>query len=115
MSLCDQCYAPGNCCKRLQLIADGHSMTFWDETAGVDIQQALDTRNLPFVVNEKIATWTDENGKAYSTYNYNCTKLLPNGRCGDYENRPELCRSYEPASDGLCVHYLGAEGTGEGL
>jgi Fe-S-cluster containining protein len=29
-----------------------------------------------------------------------CPNLLPDGRCGDYENRPEVCRSFKP--DEIC-------------
>jgi Fe-S-cluster containining protein len=43
----------------------------------------------------------DEKG----TWRYWCLNLLPNGRCGDYENRPGLCRLYVAGSDGLCVHH----------
>lgn len=32
-----------------------------------------------------------------------CPELTREGRCGDYPNRPDLCRSYEPMSDRLCV------------
>lgn len=34
---------------------------------------------------------------------------MPDGRCGDYENRPALCRSFEPQSEALCVHFNGSE------
>jgi Fe-S-cluster containining protein len=38
---------------------------------------------------------------------YSCPKLLPSGRCGIYENRPEPCVAYEPGEDPMCVHYEG--------
>jgi len=40
---------------------------------------------------------------------FNCPVLGPDGRCGDYENRPATCRSYEPGVDALCVlhHAMG--------
>lgn len=37
---------------------------------------------------------------------WSCKNLTPEGRCGDYENRPELCRTYEPGQDLLCVEYV---------
>ncbi|WP_435018499.1 YkgJ family cysteine cluster protein [Tundrisphaera sp. TA3] len=120
MSLCDNCYSPGSCCKSLRLISENpetgelYPRTFWDDSS-ID-EQTKDWANFPFTPNEKLNTYTEEgSGRTYSEWNYNCRNLLPSGRCGDYENRPELCRIYEPASDGLCVHYQGAEGTGEGL
>jgi len=31
--------------------------------------------------------------------------LLVDGRCSDYDNRPELCRDYQPMSDLLCAEH----------
>lgn len=31
-----------------------------------------------------------------------CTLLTPEGLCGNYENRPDLCRNYLPGSD-ACI------------
>lgn len=41
---------------------------------------------------------------------FSCTKLLANGRCGIYAQRPELCKSYAPGNDMLCVHVQGRDG-----
>lgn len=30
-----------------------------------------------------------------------CQKQLPDGRCGDYENRPQVCRDFK--ADDFCV------------
>ena len=38
-------------------------------------------------------------------WRYSCPILTPDGRCGDYENRPSLCASYRPGQDGLCAIY----------
>lgn len=38
-----------------------------------------------------------------------CRALTPTGRCGIYETRPAICRTYEAASDGLCVQHGGSE------
>lgn len=103
MSICDTCKAPGACCKKLQLIENGNQMTFWKEE---DALKYLEDKKLPFKILRKTATYHDEeSGNDYYTYEYMCPVLLPNGRCGDYENRPDLCRNYEPKSDKLCVHY----------
>jgi Fe-S-cluster containining protein len=117
-SLCDRCFAPGHCCKGLVLshAISKDAVVFWDDRPD-SIQEFLDEKNFPFIVTEKVETYTATNksgsaedvGRTYSAYRYGCKNLLPSGRCGDYENRPDLCRSFEPASDGLCVHYQGAE------
>jgi Fe-S-cluster containining protein len=44
-------------------------------------------------------------GKKYANYKVSCPELLPHGRCGIYEHRPQLCKDYAPASDALCVYY----------
>jgi Fe-S-cluster containining protein len=31
------------------------------------------------------------------------------GRCTIYDNRPELCRSYNAGRDNLCIHHLSRE------
>jgi Fe-S-cluster containining protein len=37
---------------------------------------------------------------------FECDRLTPAGRCGDYENRPFTCRSFVPASDPLCAEHV---------
>lgn len=39
-------------------------------------------------------------------WTWECTQLQPNGRCGIYENRPQLCRDFAPGEGPLCVHYV---------
>lgn len=39
-----------------------------------------------------------------------CSWLLPNGRCGGYDERPQMCRIFPEGGDRLCVHFNGAEG-----
>ena len=107
-SLCDKCFAPGTCCKRLRLSKGGDEVTFWDDEPEA-VQTFLDGQKAPFEVIETLGPWPDEAGRLYSAKTFGCPKLLPNGRCGDYENRPEICRIFEPASDQLCVHFRGAE------
>ncbi len=93
------------------------NLTFWDDEPVIDQLNALAGDNpLPFFPIEKIETFIDQDsGRTYSRHYFACKNLLPSGRCGDYENRPDLCRKFDPASDALCVHYQGAEGTGDGL
>lgn len=42
--------------------------------------------------------WLDGAGR----WRFWCPVLRHDGRCGDYENRPQLCASYQPATDMLC-------------
>lgn len=48
-------------------------------------------------------------GEPVLIWMFACRKLGPDGRCGIYASRPAICRTYEPASDGLCVHHGGSE------
>lgn len=102
VSTCDRCYSPGACCKRVFLSTlDGEPLTVWE---GDEASQ------LPFVPAEKWGSWVDaESGRTFAAYLWNCSNLRPDGRCGDYENRPDLCRRFEPGSTSLCVHWRGAE------
>lgn len=40
-------------------------------------------------------------------WRYWCPRLGVDGRCTNYENRPKLCRLYQPKSDFLCTEYDG--------
>lgn len=54
------------------------------------------SHGLPFVPAHQ-----DESGMWW----YSCTQLGRDGRCRSYEDRPQLCRVFEPGEDPLCVHY----------
>ena len=108
MSMCDRCYAPGQCCKTMGLsIAGGDPLTVWTDEP---IAPQMAAQGLPFETFMPLELFTDaETGRPYGTFLWRCTKLQPDGRCGIYEARPALCRSFEAGSDQLCVHWRGAE------
>ena len=65
----------------------------------------------PFRAIEVRSINTDADSKRpYGYVTFNCVNLTKDGRCGDYENRPWLCRVFEPGEGPLCVHWRGAEG-----
>lgn len=114
MSLCDRCYAPGQCCKHFSLYGPGGKMTFWLEGGGT-VSEHLERHELPFAPVLE-GEYEDDHGRRYGSYHFECPKLTPEGRCSIYEDRPRLCRAFEPAGGSkLCVHSGGAEGTGDGL
>lgn len=111
LSLCDNCFSPGACCKGFTF----PDKTFWFDDNELSVYECLakedsSGRLLPFVLLRRgDDSWIDEDtGRPYGHYHFWCP-LLKNGRCGDYQNRPAVCRNYEPASCGLCVHFNGAE------
>lgn len=116
-SLCESCFAPGQCCKRLHLYRKGEEITYWADEGLAGVLREMEDDGLPFTPRNPKQFFTvdklgDENhGRRYMTVEYNCPWLLPNGRCGSYENRPDVCRVFEPGSEPLCVHWRGAEGS----
>lgn len=113
MSLCDSCPKPGECCRNIHLYyADGAEVTTWaDDPLGV--QRVLAERALPFVPSS-VEIYvsppdSEEPGREYCTWVFQCPKLGADGRCTDYENRPELCRHLEPGASEPCVLYDGGK------
>jgi Fe-S-cluster containining protein len=84
----------------------------WDDGPPGEARRVVRESGLPFQPISKADTWLDEeSGRTYSTYEYKCPKLdHGTGRCTIYEDRPQLCRTYEPRQDGLCVHFHALEG-----
>ena len=99
-SLCDTCHSPGACCKNFSL-----GRTFWfdgDDT----VELFLKSNDFPFVpilVEEHESE--KKGGRKYGSYRFSCPKLTAEGRCSIYEDRPYVCRQYEPASSSLCVYF----------
>ena len=94
--LCETCLAPGACCRAMHLSGGAGDMRM-DAPMSFDQAEHLAMKHrLPFRPGRQL-----DNGH----WLFWCTKLGPDGRCGDYENRPALCRTYAAGSDGLCVHH----------
>ncbi len=113
MSLCDRCTKPGACCNDLVICgptwpggtvwADG-----WREQAIENLEKVIPIH--PFIpLRLRLVEGDERDPRATAPYgmvHWACKNIQPDGRCGDYENRPQLCRNYEPASDRLCVMYV---------
>jgi Fe-S-cluster containining protein len=96
MSLCDVCMSPGHCCKRMHITGGIEGRRLSDPMSYERAEHLVLEYKLPFRPLEQ----TDE-----GVWTFWCPNLLSTGRCGDYENRPNLCRIYVAGSDGLCVHH----------
>ena len=97
---CAACPRPGRCCTNFLLNMRG-------EEGDADPAAVLarlhsrpqphedgETRPLPF-----LPLWQHATGKWF----WWCPKLTREGRCGDYDRRPSLCRAYQPGQDALCA------------
>ena len=47
-----------------------------------------------YLLHQKVRVLIDPDGDWFVAFDTPCEQLGPDGRCQDYENRPELCRSY---------------------
>lgn len=65
------------------------------------------------VLHDGVEVYKDSDKTWYLLMYTTCSKLLPDGRCGIYEQRPEICREYsndwceydEPAEQHWLVHF----------
>lgn len=99
MSECDTCRSPGNCCKGFMLCAE-FDESDWKQQA-IDLMAAND---LTFFRPVALGFVGTSPGKVRARFN--CDRLTPQGRCGDYENRPRTCWQFVPASDPLCAEHV---------
>jgi len=98
MSLCDRCMAPGACCRKFWLNVEVPNER--GPAAFLAELRDPDGRRYPFVPYD-----IGESRDGHTLYRWNCPKLGVNGRCTIYEDRPNVCRIFEPLSAGLCVHF----------
>ena len=101
MSACDFCFAPGRCCSGIKLNSGSWPGAHVDTVLLMYVYLAASWRN----TGPLMPLYRKPNG----AWLFWCPTLTREGRCGDYEHRPDLCRNYEPMSDGLCV--LGPPGS----
>lgn len=103
MSACDTCPQPGRCCTDFAIYSQRIGGTRLEAIVFMASQQYADPNNnwrllsLPFMPSHK---GTDD------AWRWRCVDLQPDGRCGNYENRPYgPCVMFEAKSDPLCVLY----------
>jgi Fe-S-cluster containining protein len=104
MSLCDTCAQPGRCCSGFMLNGGSWppaesratALEVLGELASISMDEPKEL-GLPF-----LPLYRRPNDGSWLFW---CPNLDLAGRCGDYENRPHLCRSLEPASDRLCIYW----------
>lgn len=103
MSTCDTCTHPGACCSGFTIGGKHFNIDNWK----IEAENFMELYGLyyfkpvrPLV--EQLSSYPPE-GK--TLVQFDCERLGADGRCTDYENRPETCRVYEAKSDPLCAMY----------
>lgn len=95
--LCDNCKRPGACCCGFDI---NHSDLNSLQTP-LEVMVEMATRGLPFM--PLLRRTAGIPNAEWAVWRFWCPILdLQTGRCGDYANRPALCRTYESGSDRLC-------------
>lgn len=97
---CDTCRSPGICCRGFVLSMGYFRENDWRE----QVQAKLDQHGLPFIPVRVLPRGYIEEGAVIPVFD--CPLLGADGRCSDYDQRPDLCRTFEPGSDGLCVEHV---------
>jgi Fe-S-cluster containining protein len=106
MSACDTCPKPGACCTDFSLNIGRLPKDDWQTAAA----RKMRAHNLPFIPLRLAITGQETDGQPAEfdgrvMIRFTCPLVTPEGRCGDYENRPQLCRTYQPKQDMLCALY----------
>ncbi|MCK5607556.1 YkgJ family cysteine cluster protein [Candidatus Pacearchaeota archaeon] len=93
----------GHCCKRFVLTT--FSFPPFDEGRSLKgVRRKLRQFKLPFEVLELSADNNSNQKTAKKVWWFTCPVLGKDGRCGDYENRPRVCKSFVPGGgDELCL------------
>jgi Fe-S-cluster containining protein len=104
VTACDSCRRPGRCCTGFNITgrapAHWHPLEVYVWLATVRHRdEAMGDTGLPFM-----PLWPPPTSGHWRFW---CPRLGRDGRCTDYDNRPTLCRIYEPGHDGLCAIHEG--------
>lgn len=99
MSICESCRIKGNCCKGFMLNFIINKSENWEEELNswlkVNETEFLIPRRAPYNDTEKTLG-----------FRFDCSLLGEDGLCKDYENRPDMCKLYQPQEDALCCEYV---------
>ena len=115
-SICDTCRDPGYCCRDFTI-----NVVFPADMPRAEVQKHIsegtdpwdgsrDGELTPFMHPARIArrhAYRGQHKPHGVTWAFNCDRLGKDGRCMQYEDRPTICRSYEPKTDLLCIEYDG--------
>lgn len=101
MSLCDTCRAPGNCCSGF-VLSVRFPVERWKQAARKEMKR----RRLPFFPVRAMVRSDPAPVEGMVAVHFDCRWLGADGRCLNYERRPETCRHYEAGIDYLCAEHV---------
>lgn len=116
-SACDTCRDPGYCCRNFTIGTVFPAKMHRDE---VDKHIAEGTcpwtgepdgEKTPFMHPMRITSRYIYRGQRKPhgvKWGFECDRLGKDGRCMQYEDRPPMCRNYEPKEDLLCIEFDGS-------
>lgn len=118
MSICDSCRDPGACCKGFTINREFPYFMPANEVEkhihnGTDPWDSTSAKNHPkhpyfYPIHRNWLYCFKGQQKPHSArWTFNCTRLIQ-GRCTKYDERPEICKNYEPKHDLLCIEYDGS-------
>ena len=100
MSICTtSCRSKGNCCRGFELNFEVSKNNWYNEA-----KENLKRYNLEFLYPIRPGLKDYWRGKV--RVQFGCSRLNKDGLCSDYENRPDLCKTYMPQQDPLCCEYI---------
>lgn len=97
---CDTCRRPGSCCRGFVLSLPAVDPEGWREAS---LEQVA-ARGIDYFEPMYASASMAYEGKVRAVWS--CRRLTPEGRCGDYENRPPPCHAYQPGEDALCAEFV---------
>ena len=109
MTFCSICPEPGRCCRKFCLNHENdgrwEALTFFRDSWREDAAEHARQQGHPFAPLEIIEhdPILDTEGRERVMVWWTCPKLTPEGRCGTYADRPRLCRTFVPGTNGLCA------------
>jgi Fe-S-cluster containining protein len=122
-SACDICAKPGACCSGFRLAhpaLNSHD-TIEGVTAALQTLRSAMVNGMPCSVGPAMTSTPEQRvyegvpfrplfKDRHGTWIMWCTNLTREGRCGDYDNRPPTCISFEAGEAGICVHHIPKHG-----
>lgn len=115
MSLCDTCRDPGACCRAFTFCRQFPygmprvEVQKWLSEGGDPTGSGSDCCPVPFEAIIPCKFFGDEGATSPQTVHWlvSCPRIDDDGRCSDYETRPQVCRKFEPKAGSLCCEFEG--------